>query len=205
MPNDEEHNARMMQRALDEWRASVPHLEEILNMPNISDMIQSKYLRKEDIPQPVIVSIRGVQLESVGRGRDGEDDQKWIMYFNELPKGLRLNKTILVACAAAFGPETELWTGKRVKLFNDPTITMAGQVVGGLRIKTPSIPAQNLVAGAVPPRPAGPPAGNPQYPPGWVHPQPGTVALPAQALPGAPPFGTPPAGEHAEFDDDIPF
>ena len=102
-------------------------------MPHVSQMIQSKFLSKGDLPGPVVATIKGVRLEQF---RDG--DASWILSFHELGKGLKLNNTTLRTLEAAFGPNSDAWVGQRVKVFVDPMVMMAGQQVGGIRIKTPT-------------------------------------------------------------------
>lgn len=156
-------------------------------MPHVSQMIQSKFLSKADLPQPVVVSIKGVQLENF---KDG--DAAWLLFFNELPKALKLNNTTIRTLEAGFGPNTDAWIGKRVRVFVDPTVTMAGQLVGGIRVKTPSIAAVNLTHGAVAP------SAQPRFDPMTGLPLPLTYG---QNMPVAPAA----SGVDPDFDDEIPF
>lgn len=115
-----------------------------------SQMIQSKFLKKEDFPQPEVLTIRGVQIEEVGRG-----DTRWVVYFSEKPKGIVLNVTKIKQLEATFGDETDNWAGKRIRVKNDPTVMMGQQVVGGIAFVMPS---KNMTpAGAVPMPPPPPP------------------------------------------------
>lgn len=186
-------------------------------MPNTRAMYPpSKYLGAQDFPQPVIATIAGVSPENFKAQGQREAETRWVLYFKELPKGLKLNTTNIKTLEAGFGEESDLWVGKRVKVFNDPTIQMAGKTVGGVRLKCPSAPA--VVLGAAAALPAGarfdPHTGQP---------------LVASAAPAGPRFdsmtGQPlnpavdastgevrdlssfnsPPGKLEEFDDDIPF
>jgi hypothetical protein len=38
----------------------------------------------------------------------------------------------------AWGLESQVWVGRRLTLFNDPTVLWAGQAVGGIRVKAMS-------------------------------------------------------------------
>ena len=101
-------------------------------MPKVSDMIQSKFLRKEDLDDDLIVTVKSVKLEDMP-GDDNE--QRWVVYFRELPKGLVLNVTTIRALESAFGNDTDQWLGGKVELYVDPAVTFKGKVVGGLRLR----------------------------------------------------------------------
>lgn len=45
------------------------------------------------------------------------------------------SKTVLRDIVIAWGLESQAWVGKRMTLFNDPTVTWAGAEVGGIRVK----------------------------------------------------------------------
>jgi hypothetical protein len=127
-------------------------------MPNINQMMPSKYLKKEDVPQPALVTIRSFTHDNVAQQGQPEE-KKWIMHFNELEQGIVLNSTNLQLAAMALGSEeTDEWVGKQVVLFADPNVSFGGKLVGGLRIRgvrrkqpEPVAPKRN-----VPPPPAPP-------------------------------------------------
>lgn len=183
------HNERMEALALEKWNAQVPEDP----MPNVSDMIQSKFLSKADVPVPLIATIKGVSLEKFNQQRASDKDSAWILWFAELPKGLKLNTTNIRILEAGFGGNSDMWTGKRVKVYVDMSIQMAGQTVGGIRLKCPEVPA--IPAGA-------------RFDP--LTGQPLTQAAPAGArfdpMTGLPLSAPAPAVPvDAEFNDDIPF
>lgn len=100
-----------------------------------SQMIQSKFLKKEDFPQPLVMTIRGVAMEKVGNNGDA----RWVLYFNEHTKGIVLNVTKIRQLETTFGDDTDRWVGKRIKVMNDPTVMMGQQVVGGIKFIMPSV------------------------------------------------------------------
>lgn len=106
-------------------------------MPKVSDMIQSKFLRKEDFDEDRIMTIRGVKLEDMP-GDDGQ--QKWVLYFREEAKGMALNVTSIRVLEKAFGDDSDMWVGKKVKVYVDPNVSFGGKVVGGLRLMPPRTP-----------------------------------------------------------------
>lgn len=111
-----------------------------------SDMIQSKFLKKEDFPTPTILSIKGCSLEEVGRG-----DTRWVLYFNERTKGIVLNVTKIKQLEASYGGETDDWVGRKVQVMHDPTVMMGTQVVGGIKFVMPRGSPAPVVAPTPPP------------------------------------------------------
>ena len=201
----------MAELALNEWRAKLKP-DPGAPMPNVSEMIQSKYLSKADVPVPVIATIKGVTQERFRVNKPEDKDSAWILWFAELPKGMKLNTTNIRILEAGFGSQSEMWTGKRVKVYVDMSIQMAGQTVGGLRLQCPSIPAQSLVAGAqaIPPGArfdplTGQPLAAPAAPQARFDPMTGLpLAAPGTVTPAMASMNGPP-GREPGFDDDIPF
>lgn len=111
-----------------------------------SQMIQSKFLKKEDFPQPEVLSIKHCALEEVGRG-----ESRWVLYFREKTKGIVLNVTKIKQLEAAYGDDTDNWTGRKVKVLHDPTVMMGAEVVGGIKFVLPS--AAQIAAQPAPPPP----------------------------------------------------
>lgn len=104
-------------------------------MPKTSEMIQSKYMRKEDIEEDTIMTIKDCTLEDVGQ--DQQKEQRWALWFKEFPKAMILNVTTIRVLEQAFGDDTDDWMGKRVKVYVDPNVSFQGRVVGGLRLRPP--------------------------------------------------------------------
>lgn len=103
------------------------------NEVKTSEMIQSKFLKKDDFPTPAILTIKNVSLEEVGRG-----DTRWVLYVNERAKGIVLNVTKIKQLENKYGYETDDWIGKKFKAENDPSVMMGTQVVGGIKFTMPS-------------------------------------------------------------------
>lgn len=104
-------------------------------MPNINEMISSKYLKQADVPDPIIVTVQGVK--QVNLAKEGEEPEwKWAIKFRELDKPMILNSTnIHVAAKICDSPEANDWKGKEIVLYTDPNVSFGGQVVGGLRFR----------------------------------------------------------------------
>ena len=102
-------------------------------MPQVKDMIQSKFLRKEDFDEDQICTIRNVKLEDVGR--DDNPEQRWVIYFKEHAKGMVLNVTTIRVLEQSYGGDTDNWIGRQATVYVDPNVSFGGKVVGGLRLR----------------------------------------------------------------------
>jgi hypothetical protein len=118
-------------------------------MPKVSEMIQSKFLRKEDFEEDRVMTIRGIKLEDMP-GDDGT--QKWVLYFKEEAKGMALNVTTIRVLEAAFGDDSDAWMGKRVMVYVDPNVSFGGRVVGGIRLRAPKKTAAPVSKATEPPQ-----------------------------------------------------
>ncbi len=106
-------------------------------MPNVNEMIESKYLKKEDVGNGVMATI--ASFEKVNIAMDGSPAQwKWSMRFEELDKPLLLNSTNIRLCQMIFNSsDTDDWLGNKIVLYNDPTIQFQGKFTGGIRLRAP--------------------------------------------------------------------
>ena len=104
-------------------------------MPRVNDMIESKYLKQADVPDPVIVTVGKVGRVNIAKEGDPPED-KWAIRFKEFQKPMLLNSTNIKLLEKACGSDdTDDWLGKEVILYNDENVTFGGQVTGGLRIR----------------------------------------------------------------------
>ena len=99
---------------------------------NIDQAYPSKYLKSADITNPIKVVIRGCRIEGIDE--EGKE-QKPVLYFNGMDRGLVLNKTNATMISGAFGSETDNWTGKTVGLWVDPNVMFGNEKRPGLRVK----------------------------------------------------------------------
>jgi len=117
------------------------------NNMNIAELSNSKFIKKEEVDPAVLVTIQSIKQENVAKDNEKEDI-KYTMYFAELEKPLVLNQTngILISRICK-SDESDDWVGKKIVLFNDPTIMFAGEVKGGIRVREPkNQPAQQQAA-----------------------------------------------------------
>ena len=92
------------------------------------------YLKTEDITKEIEVTIKEVIPEEIGKG--DQQKEKIVVHFEELDKGLTLNKVNSEAIAEITNTrEFDNWTGYRLCLYVDKNVMFAGKRVGGIRIK----------------------------------------------------------------------
>jgi hypothetical protein len=99
-------------------------------------MIQSRYMKKEDVETPKLLTIKSFTYENAGDEKN--PDMKWAMHFMEFDKPLILNSTnlqLLKLALGVSGPNDAL--GKKIVAFNDPSVSYGGKLVGGVRLRAP--------------------------------------------------------------------
>ncbi len=105
-------------------------------MPKVSQMKNSKFLKRADVGEEgtlvTIVNVHEVDVAMEGR----EPDMKWAMTFREFEKPMILNSTNAQLCEKFLGSDdTDDWAGKKVVLYDDPTVAFGGELVGGIRVR----------------------------------------------------------------------
>lgn len=104
-------------------------------MAKIGEMIESKYLKQSDFPDPLIVTVAKVGKINIAKEGD-QPENKWAVRFQEFPKPMLLNSTnIQLLAKACNSDDTDGWIGKEVIVYTDESVSFGGQVVGGLRIR----------------------------------------------------------------------
>jgi len=110
-----------------------------VNNMHISKMSNSKYIKKEDVEKPILVTILKIEHEDISQENE-PPLYKYIMYFTDYEKPLALNQTNIMLSAHALGSEeSDDWIGKNIVLFNDKTVVFNGKL-GGVRIRAPKTP-----------------------------------------------------------------
>ena len=96
---------------------------------DIGDTILAKsdQVNAVDLAVPVTVTIEGVDV--VG------GDQPVNIHLREFPgKAYRPSKSMRRVLVKLWGPRSADYAGRRLTIYNDPTVTWAGKAVGGIRI-----------------------------------------------------------------------
>jgi len=102
----------------------------------IHEMMDSKYLKKEEVGEDgTVVTIEGFERVNVAPD-DKPEELKWIMHTREFDKPLIINTTNLKLCERVLGSDdTDDYIGKQIVLYNEPNITFGDKLVGGIRVK----------------------------------------------------------------------
>lgn len=120
---------------------------------HINQLKDSKFLKKEDCGQGILVTIKGLTQENIAMEGQAQE-MVWLLHFMENVKPLVFKPVNQQLTALAVGSEeTDDWIGKKIVLFHDPTITMSGKIVGGIRVRAPRNQAPKPVTTS-PPQPA---------------------------------------------------
>jgi hypothetical protein len=108
-----------------------------INALSFDDLVpsNSKYLSKSDVGEDgLILTIKGFKVETL-KSDEGEED-KTVMHFIEDVKPMVLNRTNSQLVGVATGAKTAGEArGKKIVVYNDPTVGFGGKITGGLRIK----------------------------------------------------------------------
>lgn len=98
----------------------------------LNDAFPGNYLKKEDFEPERTMTIKGCSLYEF----KDDDKKKPGITFEEDDRPLIMNKTNWGLISTYLGSDdTDDWIGKQVTLYNDPSISMGGKLVGGVRVK----------------------------------------------------------------------
>lgn len=117
---------------------------------NISQLKQSKFLTRADVGQGILVTIQDIFQENVAK-EGAPEEQRWCLSFVEAEKPMVLNSTNgqLIAQITK-SDETDSWKGHKVVLYDDPSVSFGGKLVGGIRVRAPRGQAAAKAAPAKP-------------------------------------------------------
>ena len=102
---------------------------------NINDLSNSKYLKGKDVPEPILVTIKSIELTNVAKESEAKQERP-VVHFRECEKPMVFNSTNLKRAAKALGSEeTDEWIGKRLVVYFDEDVEFGGEIVGGLRVR----------------------------------------------------------------------
>lgn len=104
-----------------------------------ADVFQSKYLKAEDLPHAVTVTIQCTNMEDITNSQTNKTEQKAVVFFHGKDKGLVLNQVNWTSIEEQWGDETDGWPGRQITLFATTT-PFGNKIVPCIRIK-PGVPA----------------------------------------------------------------
>ena len=84
-------------------------------MTTMNDLFPSPYLTAHDVAHKPTVTIKSFSKKTM-KNKQGEEEVKPVIFFNEFEKGMVLNKTNANTIAGLYGPTLEEWIGERVVL-----------------------------------------------------------------------------------------
>ncbi len=122
------------------------------NMPDISQMAESKFLKRADVGAGKLLTIESVSQTNVAKQGD-TPEMKWCVSFLEVDKPMVLNRvnSELIAMITK-ERNSDNWGGFKIVLYDDPTISYAGKLVGGIRVRAPRGAAAQKPPPAKPPQ-----------------------------------------------------
>jgi hypothetical protein len=133
-------------------------------MPKISEMRESKFLKKEDVGAGALMTIEGCEQHNTAK-EGAPPENKWCLTFAESDKPLVLNSTNAQLCARICGSDdTDDWVGHKIVLYTDPNVSYAGKIVGGIRVRAPKVKTNGAAAAPAKPAPVVAPPPLPQEP-----------------------------------------
>lgn len=97
---------------------------------------ESKYLKHQDLDgKDMVLTIADVKREEL-KEKDGSSKRKFVLYFQELEKGLVLNTTNMnILYSLMKTDDGDVWIGKRITLWTKEDIEMGGEMKAGIRIR----------------------------------------------------------------------
>lgn len=96
----------------------------------------SKFLSHSDISdvEDTIVTIKSYDRETMGQG--AQQQEKWVLYFRELKKGLGLNKTNgKILCHICGSDDMDEWIGQKIALYVKDDVEFQGEIVSAIRVR----------------------------------------------------------------------
>jgi hypothetical protein len=110
-----------------------------------SDMFPSKYLKASDADTDLTLTISRIAPE-IMKSRDGQDEEKYVLYFSDAEKGMVLNKTNKNTLVDLYGEETDEWVGKKI-ILTSVDVDAFGETAAALRVshKKPALDRKLLM------------------------------------------------------------
>lgn len=110
-------------------------------MPDINTMKSSRFLKKEDCGNGILLTIRTCEQMNVAM-EGAPEELKWCLTFEETDKPYVTNSTNRQLIAQFSGkPNTDHWAGVKIVLWNNPAIGYGGKLTGGISARAPRGPA----------------------------------------------------------------
>lgn len=82
---------------------------------NYDDLFPSNYLKASDVEHQPVVTIRNIARETM-KNKQGKEELKPVLFFDEFEKGVVLNKTNGDIICDLYGKDLNEWIGARIQL-----------------------------------------------------------------------------------------
>lgn len=104
---------------------------------HISQLKQSRFLTRADVGRGALVTVKEVYQDNVAK-EGAPEELRWCISFDELEKPMVLNSTNgQIIAQITKSEDTDGWPGHKVVLYDDPTVSFGGKLVGGIRVRAP--------------------------------------------------------------------
>ena len=110
-----------------------PYSNKEMNM-KLNEVLDSKFLKQEDIDGEVTVTVAAVKKQNVAK-QDDPPEYKLTVKWQEFEKPMVCNATNTKRMFKALGADTDDWIGQTMRLFVDHDVEYGGKIVGGLRVR----------------------------------------------------------------------
>lgn len=95
---------------------------------NLNEEFPSKWLSGDDIEDQRTVTIAGVDIvEFDSRQRPGQKDRKVALHFKGEDKGMICNVGMRNIVMGFYGPDTDMWINKKVRIMSTPFTNDKGE------------------------------------------------------------------------------
>ena len=104
-------------------------------MPTAKDLFPTKYLSAEDLEADISVTITSSEMTTFPAQDNRPAEEKLIVHFAEVTKGLALNKTNFSLIVKATGESDSVnWNGKKITIGKE-SVPYKGDLVDAIRVK----------------------------------------------------------------------
>ena len=101
---------------------------------NLNEEFPSKWLKGDDIEDPRVVTIKGVEIVEFDNNKTGKKDRKVALHFKGEDKGIICNVGMRSIVMGFYGPDTDDWIGKPVRIMSVPFTSDKGETSMVVRI-----------------------------------------------------------------------
>lgn len=104
---------------------------------HISQLKQSRFLTRAEVGRGALVTIKEIYQDNVAK-EGAPEELRWCIAFDELEKPMVLNSTNgQIIAQITKNEDTDHWVGHKVVLYDDPSVSFGGKLVGGIRVRAP--------------------------------------------------------------------